>query len=134
MLKRLLLIGLTAGVLAAIACLVYQKVYFKTNEVDFSKMLSPIKIIGACIAGTLIASVGYFILHRWLKNKTAIVFNFTFVILSFASILAAIAVKLPLDLENPELFPGLAVPMHFFPVIAWLTLSPLLQQLDKKTS
>jgi hypothetical protein len=27
--------------------------------------------------------------------------------------------------KNPELFPGLAVPMIFFPALAWYTFKPL---------
>jgi len=30
-----------------------------------------------------------------------------------------------LDVKTPELFPGLAVPMVFFPAMAWYTLKPL---------
>ena len=51
--------------------------------------------------------------------------NFVFAILTFASILGPFATKLPLDVEMPELFPGLTVPMHFFPALAWFTLKPL---------
>jgi hypothetical protein len=36
-----------------------------------------------------------------------------------------ISVSLPLEIKNPELFPGLAVPMIFFPALAWYTVKPL---------
>jgi hypothetical protein len=41
------------------------------------------------------------------------------------SLAGAFGAKLPLDIEAPELFPGLVVPMHFFPALGWFTLKPL---------
>ena len=125
MLKRLLLLGVVSGVLAGIVALIYQKVYSSSVGADFSAIAKPVGIMISCIVGCLIAAVGYWILSRWLKGKTEIVFNFIFMILSFASMLPAFAVKLPLDVNSPELFPGLVIPMHFFPALAWFTLEPL---------
>ena len=125
MLKRLLLLGVVSGILAGIASLIYQKVYSTSLGVDFSKIAKPVGIVISCVVGCLIAALGYWLLNKWLKNKTEIVFNFLFVILSFATIVGAFAAKLPLDTTSPELFPGLVRPMHFFPALAWLTLRPL---------
>jgi len=125
MLKRLLLLGVVSGILAGIASLIYQKVYSTSLGVDFSKIAKPVGIVISCVVGCLIAALGYWLLNKWLKNKTEIVFNFLFVILSFATIVGAFAAKLPLDTTSPELFPGLVIPMHFFPALAWLTLRPL---------
>lgn len=126
MFKRLLLLGVSAGVLAGVASLVYQKVYTSSLGADFSKIASPAGIIAASVLGCLLASMGYWLINKWLQQKGDIVFNLLFSILSIASILAVFAVKLPLDVESPELFPGLTVPMHFFPALAWYTLKPLL--------
>jgi hypothetical protein len=38
-----------------------------------------------------------------------------------------ISISLPLDIKFPELFPGLGVPMVFFPSLAWYTINPLFQ-------
>jgi len=64
-------------------------------------------------------------MKKWFGNKAELIFNLAFTILSFASIIIPIAATLPLDVAYPELFPGLAVPMHFFPAMAWYTLRPL---------
>ena len=125
MLKRLLLLGVVSGVLAGIVALIYQKVYSSSVGADFSAIAKPVGIMISNIVGCLIAAVGYWILSKWLKGKTEIVFNFIFMILSFASMLPAFAAKLPLDVASPELFPGLVIPMHFFPALAWFTLEPL---------
>ncbi len=125
MFKKSLLLGIAAGALAGIGCISYAMVYKAAMEVDFSKVANPAAIIASCIFGTVLASVGFYTLDRWMKAKGEIIFNFTFVILSFVSIIGVFAASLPLDIEFPELFPGFAVPMHFFPALAWFTLKPL---------
>ena len=125
MLKRLLLLGVISGVLAGIVALIYQKIYSSSVGADFSSVVTPVGVMISNIVGCMIAALGYWILSKWLKSKTEIVFNFIFVILSFASMLPVFAAKLPLTISSPELFPGLAIPMHFFPALAWTTLEPL---------
>jgi len=125
MFKRLLLLGFISGVLAAVASLIYQKVYFKTNEIDFSGTIKPGIVFLICIIAGLLASTGYGILTKWLPRYGEVIFNFILTIVSFATILGPIAYKFPLEFESPEFFPGLAIPMHFFPALGWYTLKPL---------
>ena len=125
MFKRLFLLGLVSGVLASVAAQIYQKIYTSSLGADFSTVVKPVNIIIVSILGGLLASLGYGLLTRLLPKAGEIVFNFVLVILTFASILGPFAMKLPLEIEAPELFPGLTVPMHFFPALAWFTLKPL---------
>jgi hypothetical protein len=125
MFKKLFLLGIASGILSAIAALIYNKIYFTAMAVDFSKIINPLSIVSICLGAGIIASVAYTIFHRWLKSKTDIIFNPIFAILSFATVMSPFSAKLPLDIQSPELFPGLAIPMHFFPVLAWLVLKPL---------
>jgi tellurite resistance protein TehA-like permease len=127
MFKRALLLGIVSGVLAGVASIVYQRVYNNSLEnADFSIVTSPVALIAASTFGCVLASTGYWLLNKWLKNKTDIVFNLLFVILSFASILFIFAARLPKGVTaDPSLFPGHTVPMHFFPALGWLTLKPL---------
>lgn len=125
MFKKSLLLGIVSGVLAGIASIIYQKVYAASLGADFAAIAKPMNIIIATIVGGLIAATGYWLFNKWLKGHGEIIFNLLFVILSFASILSAFAFRLPVDAETPELFPGLVVPMHFFPALAWFTLKPL---------
>ncbi len=125
MFKKSLLLGAVSGILAGIASIIYQKVYAASLGADFASIAKPLNIVLTTIASGLIAATGYWLFNKWFKNKGEIVFNFGFVILSFASILPAFAFRLPFDMEMPELFPGLVVPMHFFPALAWFTLKPL---------
>jgi len=125
MFKRIFYHGLIAAVLAAIAAIIYNRIYFFATEADFSKILNYGSIFGFSIAICMLASFVYFGLAKWLKHKGEIVFSFLFSIISFACVMFPISISLPLDIKFPELFPGLAVPMVFFPCIAWFTLKPL---------
>ena len=125
MLKKLLILGVVSGVLAGIVSLIYQKVYASSLGDGFTGVATPLYIMVSCTLGCVIAAIGYFLLSKVLKSNTEAVFNLLFTVITFATILGPIAAKLPLETEMPELFPGLAIPMHFFPALAWFTLKPL---------
>lgn len=127
MFKKLLLLGVISGILAGVASLVYQKVYFKANEADFSMVVKPVNVMLVCILAGLLAAAGYGLLNKFLPKYGEIIFNFVFVILTFASIVGPFGAKLPLEIDENALFlfPGLTVPMHFFPALAWFTLKPV---------
>ena len=125
MYKKIFFHSITAGILAAIAANIYNRIYFFATEADFSKVLNAGKMIALNILTCLIAGLVYRGLIKWLNKKGEIVFNFLFSILSFAAVMVPISMTLPLKIEFPELFPGLAVPMVFFPAMAWYTVKPL---------
>ncbi|HVU56269.1 MAG TPA: hypothetical protein VHD83_14490 [Puia sp.] len=125
MFKKALLLGIVSGLLAGIAGLIYAHLYYSINEADFSKVASSVRIVVSSLAGGVLAAIGFTLLNKWLKSKGEIVFNLLFSILSFASLLSPIAYKLPTTLDTPELFPGMVIPMHFFPALAWFTLKPV---------
>ena len=126
--KKIFFHGLVAGVLSAIASIIYYRVHYFAFEVDFSKLVNIAGLLGINLLSCLFAAIGYWLIKKWFVNKGEIIFNLSFTILSFASIIIPIAAKLPLDVQNPELFPGLTVPMHFFPALAWFTIKPLFKE------
>jgi ABC-type branched-subunit amino acid transport system permease subunit len=125
MFKKALILGIISGLLAGLAGLIYAHLYYSINEADFGKVASSVRIVAGSVAGGVLAAIGFTALDKWLKDKGEIVFNLLFTILSFASLLTPISYKLPTTLETPELFPGMVIPMHFFPALAWYTLKPL---------
>jgi hypothetical protein len=125
MFKKIVLLGVIAGLLAGVASIIYARIYNSSLGTDFSYPVKPVGIIAASTFGGILASVGYWLFSKWLKANGEIIFNFAFTILSLASIIGPFAITLPLDIEMPELFPGLVIPMHFFPALAWFTLKPL---------
>jgi hypothetical protein len=128
MFKRYFFHGLISGVLAATAASIYDRIYFFATQADFSAILGAQRIIGLNILICLLAAFLNWFLVVWLKQKGEIVFNFFFSVVSFALIIIPISMSLPLNIKLPELFPGLVVPMLFFPALAWYTLSPFFRE------
>ena len=125
MFKRIFFHGIAAAVLASIAAIIYNRIYFFATEADFSKVVNTGTLIGLNVIICLLAAFLFWILKALLKNAGEIVFNFVFSIASFICVIIPISLTLPLDVQFPELFPGLAVPMIFFPAVAWYTIRPL---------
>ena len=125
MFKKVLYHSLLAGVLASVAGIIYNRIYFFATEADFSKVLNTGSIIGLNIMVCIAAGLVYWGLIKSMNKKGEILFNFLFSIISFACVMIPISISLPLKIQFPELFPGLAVPMVFFPAIAWFTVRPL---------
>src|ERR1700722_4492113 len=119
MFRKSLTLGIVSGLLAGIAGIVYARLYYMINESDFSKVASAVRIVAASVFGGVLAAIGYTLFDKWLSNRGEIVVNLCFTLISFVSLLAPIAVTLPRTIETPELFPGLVIPMHFFPALAW---------------
>src|ERR1700749_3146058 len=107
MFKKALLLGIVSGLLAGIAGVVYARVYHSSLGADFSKVAPTVRIIASSLFGGVLAAIGFALLDRLLKEKGVMVLNLLFSIISFASLLGPFALKLPLDLEAPELFPGM---------------------------
>jgi hypothetical protein len=117
--------GITSGIMAALAAIIYSRIHFFATETDFSGIINMGTMISlSLIACLIISSAYYFVFSFWKKNGI-IVFHLLISILSFAAVIIPISISLPLTVKNPELFPGLAVPMIFFPALAWFTFKPL---------
>lgn len=129
--KKLIIQGIIAGVLSALAGIIYQQVYQTAMYTEFYSVLNMISIIGACFLGSFLITGGYVLLTYFKKEKWTGWLNILITIATFASIISVIGITLPLDLESPELFPGLAIPMHFFPALAFFCIAPFF--IEKQT-
>ena len=128
MIRSVVIQSLVAGILAAIAANIYDRIYFFATQVDFSAILNPVILIAFNIGVSLLAGLICLLLTNFFKRKGTIAFNFIYSVGSFACVIIPIAYTLPLNQPFPELFPGLAVPMVFFPVLAWMTIDPLFKR------
>jgi hypothetical protein len=113
--------------MAALAAIIYNRIYVFATEVDFARIINPGTMISLNIIVCLIFSIAYFFFIKYWKKKGIIIFHLMISIFSFAAVIIPISISLPLNVKNPELFPGLAVPMIFFPALAWFTLKPLFE-------
>jgi hypothetical protein len=128
MFKKIFFQAILASTLAFIAAVIYKRIYFFATEADFSKVLSLTRMAGLSFLFCFPAAFLCYGLVRWLGRKGELVFNFAFSILTFACVMIPISLTLPLNVQFPELFPGLGVPMVFFPAMAWYTVNPLFKK------
>ncbi|NOT73599.1 MAG: hypothetical protein HOP08_01635 [Cyclobacteriaceae bacterium] len=120
--------SLVAGILAAIAANIYNQIYFFATQVDYSAIINPLNLVLMNLVVSLLAGLLSSGLTKLFNARGAIAFNFIYSIVSFASLIIPLAITLPLSTPFPELFPGLTVPMVFFPVISWMTIDPLFKK------
>ena len=114
--------------MAAIAANIYNQIYFFATEVDYSNLVNVASFTSLNVAISLLAGLLYWLLTTLFQKNGAVIFNFVYSVGSFACVIIPIAITLPLSTPFPELFPGLTVPMVFFPVIAWMTIDPLFKK------
>lgn len=125
MFRRIFFHAVTSGILASLAGLIYSRIYYFATEVDFSKVANLTAISGYCFLFCMLTAVLKYGCVRLFKNKSEIIFNFIFSIVSFVMVMIPISMTLPLDIKSPELFPGLGVPIILFPALAWYTVTPV---------
>lgn len=123
-LKKTLLHALISTVLATTACLIYNSIYSKAFYVDFGKVMNPAGIFITCLIGCLLMALAYFFGMKWKGEASFGWINILISVLSFVSIIGVLGMQLPLDIESPEMFPGLAIPMHFFPALSFFAIFP----------
>lgn len=125
---KLLIHGVVAGLLAGMAGIIYLNIYIEAFGVDYSQIINTGAILGSSLIACMLMTLGYAALFKFDKQNLQGWLNILIAVLSFASIIGPIGMSLPLDIEFPELFPGLVVPMHFFPALAFFTIYPFLKQ------
>lgn len=96
--------------------------------VDFESVLSPIAVASTSIFACMLMTLGYMFLFKMRKMKWKGAMNLLILLFSFLSIFGPIAFTLPLEFDYPELFPGLAIPMHFFPAMFFFALHPFFEK------
>lgn len=127
--KKNLIHGTLAGVLSAIASVIYLNVYQNLNFVDFSLIINAGSIIGASIIGCLIMAFGYFLLKLFNIPNFKGTLNILIFTLTILSIFGPLMMNLPLELDFPELFPALTIPMHLFPALIFFGLEPFFNKI-----
>lgn len=122
--KKHLIHGAAAGVLAAVASIIFFSIYVELYFVDFSAVIDEVAIIASSLIGCVVMAIGYIILDKIKKPNLYGVMNLLIMVLSFLSIVPVLAMTLPLEVDFPEMFPGMVVPMHFFPALTFFGLFP----------
>jgi hypothetical protein len=127
MYKKIFFHSIAAGLLSALCGWIYSRIHFFATQADFSAVLNPLSITAYCIIISILIGFIYWLIQSVSKKNPQLIFNLAIAVINFAAVIIPISISLPLTVQFPELFPGLAVPMLFFPLIAWHTLQPLFQ-------
>ena len=122
--KNHLIHGVVAGILSTLSSLVYLNIYQNLYYLDYSLVINWTAILGASMIGCILMVLGYFTLEKRSKVKFKGTLNLIYMFISFISIIPAMGMSLPLEIDFPELFPGLVIPMHFFPAMLIFGLEP----------
>jgi hypothetical protein len=125
MLAKTLIWAISAAVLSALGCFAYSKIYELASATDFSAILNIYGMFGASLFACILAGLGYWILNLFTQKWADMIHNFLFFIISMGSFYLPFTFTLPETVEMPELFLALATPMHFLPMLSWLTVRPL---------
>ncbi len=131
--RKTFILGIVSTFLASIACLIYAKIYKEAFYVDFSKVVGLKDLVAACAIGCFLMATGYHFAIKWKGERLIGLMNVLYSVVSFASIAGVLGFDLPLDVESPEMFPGMVIPMHFFPVLSLLTIYPFFSNLNNNT-
>jgi hypothetical protein len=124
--KKGIVLGITSGIVAGGVGTLYNSIYNEAFYTDFSSVLNPTGIFIASIIGCLLMGMGYVVAARLKRPLLIPILNVLYCILSFASIIGVLNYKFPLTMDADMIgaFPGLAIPMHFFPALSFLALVP----------
>jgi hypothetical protein len=131
MFKRSLLLGITAGILSGVACMVFAGIYKEAMFVDFSPVISTMQYFGSCLFGCILASLGYVAVMKVTPKFGDVIFNMLFAILTFASLMGPLMYKFPpeLDVEGIDeitmYFQPYTFTLHLVPALIWFTLKPI---------
>ncbi|MFI5204324.1 MAG: hypothetical protein ACHQF2_07485 [Flavobacteriales bacterium] len=131
MTKKIYLHGVASGALAAVACVAWCKFYEFAAYVSYPTVFGITELIAIPVAAMILASVVYGWMEKKWKKKGEWIFHFLLTGITLASLIGPIKMHLPDDVEMPEFFPAMVLPMHFFPALAWYTLKPMLNQSTK---
>lgn len=130
--KNGFLLAILTSSMASVMCIIYNSIYNYAFLTDFSRIINSTSMLSACSFASFAMTLGYILLSK-IKDEDAIIWlNPIYIIISFGSIAGVLFYSLPLDIEFPEMFPGLAIPMLFFPVLSLLTIYPIYKKIVDK--
>lgn len=114
---------LVSSALASMTGIGYQTAYEAALHCDFSKLVNPVSISMASTIGCTLMSLGNLLLVKLKRSRYKGWYFLCIYFFSILSIMGPIGTTIPLDIQHPELFPGLIAPLHLLPALSCITLS-----------
>lgn len=125
MFKKYFLNGLAAGSFSGLAAFFYYRIYVAALEISFSSIVSTASIFSASLFAGMLIALFCFGIDKLFKKDMEVLTNLLLTGGTFVSLIIPFMISLPLDVDHPELFPGLVVPMQLFPVLGWFAFKPM---------
>lgn len=131
MFKNIFITGIVSGIVAAVACFVYAKLY-SNILVDFSEAVGVVKLLSNCMLVSMIGCFVFFGISKAIKKNgiAEFIFNFLFTISTIAAVFVFLKENDP-EFKNEDAqmmidyYKGFIMPMLFFPALSWMTFKPL---------
>jgi hypothetical protein len=122
--------SLASGILAGGVCYAYGETYEKQLMEDYSNVVPTAAIFISCIVATSIATIGYWLFSKIIPMFGEFIFALLFAAFSTASLIGVLGYTFTDDSSEVHqfIFYGYAMPMHFFPFLAWYVFKPLFDQ------
>jgi predicted membrane metal-binding protein len=123
--------ALSSGLLAGVVSYSYGDIFEKQLMEDYSNVVPTAAIFISCLIGTILATLGFWLLTKFIPKYGEFIFAFLFALLTTASLVGVLGFTFTDDSNELHqfIFYGYAMPMHFFPFLAWYVFKPLF---DKK--
>ena len=125
--RKYLIQAFSAAILSFVAAFIFT-LFYNRFVADFSRILNPLSIFSAYLFMNVFYSFAYFLGEMWKRENSRIWVNVILTLLTFIGVFLIFLIKLPLDIPNPELFPGLAVPLLLFPMLGYYMLLPFFER------
>lgn len=130
--KKRILLAVSSGLLAGMVSLTWSAIFQsdKLTGENYGSVVSVEAIIISCLAGTILATLGHWLMIKILPNKIAeVLFGFLFSASTIVSLLGVFVFQFGDKCQECDqiAFWGYVMPMHFFPFLAWYTLKPLFE-------
>lgn len=128
MVKKIIF-AVSSGLLAGVVSYVYGDMIQNQLVEDYSKEVPTIAIFISCLIGTILATVGHWVLTKFIPSFGEVIFGLLFAGLTTASLIGVLGFVFKGETTEAHqyIFYCYAMPMHFFPFLAWYTLKPLFE-------
>ncbi|MFM7644304.1 MAG: hypothetical protein ACKO5N_05880 [Sphingomonadales bacterium] len=119
--------ALASGILAGGVSYAYGETFEKQLMEDYSNVVPTAAIFISCLVGTSFATLGHWLLTKVVPMFGEFIFALLFAAISTASLVGVLGFTFTDDSNELHqfIFYGYAMPMHFFPFLAWYVFKPL---------
>jgi len=125
-----IIFALSSGLLAGVVSYFYGDLIQTQLVEDYSKEVPTMAIFISCIIGTILATIGHWLFTKFVPKFGELIFGILFAGLTTVSLIGVLGFVFQGETTEAHqyIFYSYAMPMHFFPFLAWYSLKPLFEK------